>query len=571
MAGRGRAAASGDTGQVAGLVRPARLRRALLAGTVALGMAVGASGARAACGTLVLPTGLGANAATSAGSLHPILSPGSLYDQESFNLLFRPLLWYAPDHSIDWPLSHASAIDVQEGGKVFVVTLKPITWSDGVPVTADDVLYAFELMKKLGTAYVGYDTGGVPKMFESVEAAGPLTLRITLTQAVNPEWFELSGLSQFYALPRHAWGRFSVDEQRSLQTDLGFMSVVDGPFRLTEFDSGRYEAFAPNPTYVGQQPEVARLVLDFLQGVSPLEALRAGELDVANVPFNVYDAAIALPGLRIVHLPPASGYNSLVVNMANPATPFLADPRVRQAIADSINEDEIIRLAFHGNSVPVRSPVPPVPETFSSPDARAGRFPVGYDPEKARALLAEAGFTPGQDGVMQKDGRPLEWTNLLSDASVDGLVLAQIVQANLAATGIRMNLRLMQFNQIIALMDRDTAGWETTSIGWSFPNYPDMQTNFGTGAGENWGKFSDPETDALLKRVQDEAGRDALFKLQDHLAALQPFIAMPQGAYSLLARPGIEGLTDAIQSNYLWALQKVHFTGERACDAQAAR
>ncbi len=259
--------------------------------------------------------------------------------------------------------------------------------------------------------------------------------------------------------------------------------------------------------------------------------MRAGELDAANVPFDVYDAAVALPGLRLVHLPPASGYNSLVVNMANPATPFLADPRVRQAIADSINEDEIIRLAFHGNSVPVRSPVPPGARTRSRPpDAKAGRFPVGYDPVKARALLAEAGFTPGQDGVMQKDGRRLEWTNLLSDASVDGLVLAQIVQANLAAAGIRMNLRLMQFNQIIALMDRDTTGWETTSIGWSFPNYPDMQTNFGTGAGENWGKFSDPETDALLKRVQDEAGRDALFKLQDHLAALQPFIAMPQGA-----------------------------------------
>ncbi len=151
MAGRGRAAASGDTGQVAGLVRPARLRRALLAGTVALGMAVGASGARAACGTLVLPTGLGANAATSAGSLHPILSPGSALRP---GVVQPPVparcCGSRPDHSIDWSLSHASAIDVQEGGRVFVVTLKPITWSDGAPVTADDVLYSFELMKQLG-------------------------------------------------------------------------------------------------------------------------------------------------------------------------------------------------------------------------------------------------------------------------------------------------------------------------------------------------------------------------------------------------------------------------------------
>ncbi len=554
--------------------RPVRaFGRRLLAGAAAVAFASAGVPhiAQAGCGTLVLPTGLGANSATSVGSLHPILSPGSLYDQESFNLLFVPLLWFGPDHSIDYSLSHASAIDVQQGGRVFVITLKPITWSDGVPVTADDVVFSFEMMKELGPTFVGYDTGGIPKLFQSVEATGPLTLRITLTQPVNPEWFELAGLSQFYGLPRHAWARFSLDEQRSLQTDLGFMSVVDGPFRLTEFDSGRYEAFAPNPSYAGRKPEMARLVLDFLQGTSPLEALRAGDLDAANVPFNVYDTAVVLAGFHVVRLPPASGYNSLVVNMANPATPFLADTRVRQAIADAINEDEIIRLAFHGNSVAVRSPVPPVPEAFASADAKAGRFPVGYDPAKARALLAEAGFTPGPDGVMTRDGRRLEWTNLLSDASADGLVLAQIVQANLASVGIRMNLRLMQFNQIIALMDRDTTGWETTSIGWSFPNYPDMQTNFGTGAGENWGKFSDPETDALLTRVQNEPGRDALFRLQDHLAALQPFIAMPQGAYSLLARPGIEGLPDAIQANYLWALQKIHFSGARACDAQAAR
>ena len=554
------------------MTRPAHARR-LLAGAAALALACAgvAAPARAACGTLVLPTGLAANAPSAVQSLHPILTSGSLYDQESFNLLFQPLLWLTPEHTIDWSLSHAASIDVQDGGRVFVVTLKPITWSDGVPVTADDVLYSFELMKELGPLYVGYDTGGVPMMFHNIEATGPLTLRITLTQAVNPEWFELSGLSQFYALPRHAWGRTSLEEQRNLQTDVGFMSVVDGPFRLTEFNTGRYAAYAPNPGFVGEPPAMARLVLDFLQGTSPLEALRSGELDVANVPFNVYDAALAIPGLRVVSLPPSSGYESMVVNMANPAAPFLADTRVRQAIADAVDEDEIIRLAFHGHGVHARSPVPPAPVTFLSPDARAGRFPVGHDPAKARALLAEAGFTPGPDGILTRDGRRLEWTHLVSDASPDLLAEWQVVRSNLAAVGIRMNIRLMEFNQIIATLERDPAAWATAAVGWSFPNYPDMQTNYGTGAGENWGKFSDPETDALLKQVQSVPGREALFRLQDHLAALQPFIILPEGAFSLLAQPGIEGLPDAIQANFLWALQKIHFSGKRACDAQAAR
>ncbi len=527
--------------------------------------------ASAGCGALVLPTGLGVGPPTAAGSLHPVLSPGSLYDTELFNLIYRPLLWFLPDHTIDWSLSHAASIDVQEGGRVYVVTLKPIVWSDGVAVTADDVVYAFELMKALGPVFAGYDTGGMPRLFARVAATGPLVLRVELTQAVNPEWFELSGLGQLVALPRHAWGRYSLDEQRSLQTDAGFLSVVDGPFRLVEFNSGRYAAFAPNPSFVGQAPQMDRLVVDFLQGTSPLEALRAGELDAANLPFNVYDAALAIPGLSVVHLPPQSGYNSLVINMRNPDAAFLADVRVRQAMADAVDEDEVIRLAFHGSSVKVRSPVPPVPTTFVSADGQAGRFAVGYDPARARALLAAAGFAPGPDGIMQKDGVRLEWTDLLSDSASDLLVLYQIVQANLLAVGIRMNIRLMQFNQIIALMNRDPGGWQTASIGWSFPNYPDMQTNYGTGAGENYGHFSDAETDALLREVEDKPGREALFRLQDHLTGLQPFIILPQGAYSLLVQPGIEGLGDAIQANFLWALQKVRFVGERACHAQAAR
>lgn len=549
------------------------VRRRLLAGAAALALACAGVTpvAHAACGTLVLPTGLAANSPSAAQSLHPILTSNSVYDSESFNLLFRPLLWFTSEHTIDWSLSHAASIDVQDGGRVFVVTLKPIAWSDGVPVTADDVLYSFEMMKELGPLYWGYDTGGIPAMFRNIEATGSLTLRITLTQAVNPEWFELGGLSQLYALPRHAWRRYTLDEQRSLQTDPAFLSVVDGPFRLTEFNSGRYVAYVPNPGFVGEQPAMARLVLDFLQGTSPLEALRSGELDVANVPFNVYDAALAIPGLRVVSLPPSSGYESMVVNMANPAVPFLADARVRQAIADAIDEDEIIRLAFHGHGVPARTPVPPVPVTFLSADSRAGRFPVGHDPAKARALLAEAGFAPGPDGVLTRDGRRLEWTHLVSDASPDLLAEWQVVRSNLAAVGIRMDIRLMEFNQIIATVERDPAAWATVAIGWSFPNYPDMQTNYGTGAGQNWGRFSDPETDALLRQVQDVPGRDALFRLQDHLAALQPFIILPEGAFSLLARPGIEGLPDAIQANFLWALQKVHFSGARACDAQAAR
>lgn len=542
--------------------------RALPALALAAALLLSPTTDAAPCGTVVIPTGLGADGiAANVASLHPVLDPGSLYDQEAYNLLYRPLLWFAPDHSIDFALSHASAIAVSDDRTVFRVTLHPITWSDGVPVTADDVVYGFELIKALGPAYAGYGTGGIPDLFKSVAAAGPLELDVTLTQPVNPEWLELVGLQQLYALPRHAWSKYSLDEQRSLQTDTGFLSVVDGAFRLAEFNVGRDAVFEPNPTWTGRQPAMARLVLDFLQGVNPLEALQAGELDAASIPFAVYDQAVKLPGFQVVRQQPYSGYNSLMPNMANPAVAFFRDVRVRQAIADAIDQDEIVRLVYHGNSVPVHDSIPPRPEAFLSPDARAGKYPTGYNPQKARALLAAAGWQPGPDGIMVKDGRRLEWTDLLSAGSNDGLVLTQVIQANLAAAGMRMNIRQMEFNQIIATQERDPLGWEMASIAWTFPSYPDMQTNFGTGAGQNFTKYSDPKTDALLAQVSGEPGRDALFALQDYLAAQQPFIFLPQGSYAMLTAPGIAGLTDAVQSNYLWKPEFLTFTGARACDA----
>ena len=92
---------------------------------------------------------------------------------------------------------------------------------------------------------------------------------------------------------------------------------------------------------------------------------------------------------------------------------FFADVRVREAIADAINQPEMIGLAMHGHGYPVYGPVPPVPASFLSPAAQAGHYSVGYDPEKAKALLAVAGYAPGRDGIMQKDGKPLAFTLMI--------------------------------------------------------------------------------------------------------------------------------------------------------------
>ena len=542
-----------------------------LAALAASTMLAAPAAVAAPCGTVVVPTGNGVEAvAQPIASMHPVLTDGSLYDQEVYTQIFRPLLWYDGQHNLDFDDSQASAIDVSPDNTVYHVTLKPWRWSDGRPVTADDVVYGFELIKSLGQTYYNYGSGGMPELFAAVTADGPLSLTVRTTRPVNPDWFEALGLQQIYALPRHAWGSTPIEGQRSLQTSTKFLSVNDGPYKLDDYQPGRYVALVPNSEWIGHRPQVHRLVIDFLAGIDPLAALQTGELDVATIPFATYAFAASLPGFRVIPLPAGSSDNTILFNMAAPSVGFFRDLRVRQAIADAVDQKTLVKVVFHNRAEPLYSPVEAALPAYLSPDARADKFPVGYDPGKAIALLAAAGFTRGTDGVMQRDGVRLEWTDLLSSNSGDRLLLTQFVQADLARIGIRMNIRLMDFNQIIETTTRHPQDWQTASIGWSAITYPDLGINFGTDAGENYGKYSNASVDALLTRMGSERGRQALFEAQDLLSAQQPFLFMPQGDYSLLAAPGVYSYREAFQANYMWKLEYLTLSGARACPDNAA-
>ncbi len=544
--------------------------RTFLAALVAGAILVTSALAAPPCGVVVLPTGLGVEtSAEPLFSLHPLLTNNSIYDTEAFYQLYRPLLWIASDLTIDYEDSEARSIDVLDNNTLFRVHLKPWRWSDGAPVTADDVVYDFELIKQLGASYFGWGTDGMPDLFAAVTAIDPLTLEIRTPHPVNPEWFEELGIQTLFALPRHAWGKLDIEEQRARSGDPAFFSVVDGPFKVENYQVGRYLALSPNPQWSGRKPEMKRLVLDFLAGIDPLEALQSGEIDAATVAFNVKSKVGKLRDFRLLPLPPLSTYNGIIYNFANPASAFLRDLRVRQAIADAVDQKAIIDVIYRGSGEPVYGPVPSGDTTYLSPAAKAGRYAVGYDPEHARALLRAAGYTPGPDGVQQKDGARLEFTDLLSSNAPDRLLLGEFVQADLAKVGIRFNIRQLEFNQILALAYRQPLGWQTNSIGTTYPSYPDLGASFAIGAGQNFGRWADPATNTLLTQLANEPGRAALYAAQDRISEQQPQLFLPQGAYPILVAHGVEGYETALQTNLVWKLEYLHLTPGRACPARA--
>ncbi len=512
------------------------------------------------CGTVVIPPGLGIGPGADVTSFNPLLIT-SEYNSEAAYLLFEQLLWVNRYHEVDWTRSIASAVTTPDNGQTFDVTMRPWLWSDGVPVTSADVLYTFALIKAFGTNYTGYGSGGMPMMIASLTASDASHFRVVLKQRVNPNWFILNGLSLLVPLPAHVWSKYSTDQVWQGQSSPAFFRVSNGPLLIKRLVVGVDAEFAPNPLYGGDKMHFSRFIMKFENSEGQeLQAVESGDLDMSNVPFDLSEQASHLPGETVVTLPPTYSWHELIPNMLNAATPFFKDVRVRDAIADAISQKEVIAVAMHGQGVATYGPVPPYPPTFLSPAAKAGQFGVGYDPARARALLAAAGFVPGADGILQKNGRRLSFTLQIPAGQVLRIEMAETMQQNLHAVGIEMKVHQVEFNQILSEMVNQPNAWDAILIAEDLADYPSGEDLFKTGGYLNNNGYSNPEMDKLVTQSTNEPGMQGLFAYQDFASAQQPVIFLPNEQYSILVRNGLHGVQDFINPLGYWAPEKLYCT-----------
>ena len=497
---------------------------------------------KADCGTIIVPTGIGISSGADITSFNPLLS-SSLYNSEASALMYSGLIWIDGNTlEIDWSRSLASAITSPDNGTTYDVTLRQWHWSDGVQVTTADIAYTFRLIKELGPAYSGYGAGGMPDIIKSLNIISPTQFQVVLKHQANPQWFIYNGLGQLLPLPAHSWGLHTLDQVYQGQSTPAFFDVVDGPLKVARLDVGQDLVMTPNPEYDGPKLHFDRLVFKFLESDgTTLQAVEAGDVDMANAPIALWAAVQHLPGIHLVNLSPELSYNETELNLRNPMVPFLRDVRVRDAMADAINQPEMIRLIDHGLGIPAYGPVPPQPSTFLSPAARAGDYPVGYDPAKARELLRAAGFTPGPDGIMQKDGKKLSFVYLALTG--DGMIeqMTEMTQGYLAKIGIQMKVREIEFNQMESLLSDPKADWQAAGLGQTTAGYPTGEDLFGTNSFENSGGYSDPKMDRLIVESTDKPGLGGLYAYEDYASAQQPVIFMEGGDVSMLVRDRIKG------------------------------
>ncbi len=433
---------------------------------------------------------------------------------------------------------------------------KDAKWHDGHPVTAEDVRFTYEAMihPKTPTAYKE-DFLAV----QSFEVLDPYTVRITYPQpyaAAVESW-------GIWMLPKHLLERH-VKEGRLREAPENRRPVGNGPYRLAEWKSGEKVVVLANPDYFEGRPYISRVVYRIIpsQATIFLE-LKAKGVDFAGLTAIQFKRQTEYPAFRKAYSKyqyPANAYTYFGFNLKDPR---FADRRVRRAFAHAISKQELIDGVRLGLAREATGPYKPGTWAYN-PDVV--RFP--YDPEKAKALLAEAGWkdTDG-DGILDRNGEPFTFTIRTNQGNEERKKVAEIVQRRLKDIGVAAEIQILEWAAFIKEFVKKRR-FEAIILGWGIGLDPDQYEvwhSSKTGPDElNHISYANPEVDQLLELGRASCRREERKKyyvrLQEVLAEDQPilFLYFPDALPVVASRVhGIEPSPNGITYNFIrWYVPK---------------
>ena len=334
-----------------------------------------------------------------------------------FGHIFDPMLVIGGDGSLEPRLADSWST---EDSIVWDFELNPdAKWHDGTPVTADDVAYTFNLV----ATDTSLATNGYLRMLDFAEALTPTSVRFTLKTptAIFARWASLINVIQEGSAER-------LTPEEFTQSPIG-----SGPYRFVSLQGSERLLLEANDEYHRGRPDIDEIEFISVPSASArLAALRTGELDViSGFPASEVEGLREESGVSVVTAPNnRNHYLGL-----NPNNAPLDDPLVRQAINIAIDREALTSQALEGFGDPVGQPVAPVTFGYST-DSRFA--PAPYDPDRARSLLAEAGY----------DGTPVNLvypTGTLPFAATT----AEVVASYLTAVGIPVRLEPVEWGTLV--------------------------------------------------------------------------------------------------------------------------
>jgi peptide/nickel transport system substrate-binding protein len=424
----------------------------------------------------------------------------------------------------------AQSWDISKDGLTYTFHLRPnVKFHDGTPLTAEAVKFCFD--RQLNDQGPFYDTGTYPYVkgflgnVAGVEVVNPGTVQIRLKSPLTP-------FLQYLA--HHSLYIYSPEALKKWGKDVVKHPVGTGPFKLESWEPGVRVVLTRNDQYWGGAPKIRQAIyVPIIEAQARLSAIKTGEIDMTmDVPPDSLQDLRKDPDVVV-----AEANSSAVWYVAlNTRHPALKDKRVRQALNYAVQKDAIIRDILKGTAIVATTPLSPVYGPYH--EDKTVRYP--YDPEKAKALLKEAGYASGFDVTFFV---PESGSGMQSPVE-----MGTVIQANLAAVGVRAKIQTMEWG---AYLKKYLDSPDMAEMSWN-PSIGDpdhmmymLLSSDRFPPAFNAGYYQNPRVDELLRKGRttiDDRERVPLYKEAQRLVMEDaPWIFVDHGKQVIVYRKRVQG------------------------------
>ncbi|WP_411678373.1 ABC transporter substrate-binding protein [Caproicibacter sp.] len=463
-------------------------------------------------------------------------------------ILYLPLMDLGDDGTYKPQL--ADSVETTDN-KIYTVHLnKDAKWTDGQPVTADDVVFTTNLVCNPktnsnlssyinlidGTDKTGKSTGDT---VSGVKKIDDHTVQFTLKSKAGMDVFKDSVCKNIKTVPQHVFK--DADPATVLMSkQVQDAAVTDGAFKLVSFQKSQYVQLAANKDYFRGTPKVDELNFKIMQGSNITAELQSGEIDmnwpgIGNVPVEDYDKVKAMENLTIIPGVPWTIQYLFINNKT------FNDKKVRQAISMAIDRKSINDNLCKGEGELIQLPFAS-DYKFLNKDVSTPAF----DLAKAKQLLAESGFDTG---------KTIRFNVPTGNTTRESV--ANVVQSNLTALGLNVQIQKYDFPTIMSKLR--SLDYDLTIVGNSTtPTNPTSWLQFLYETGMDHNGYSNPDVDSLIESAYVETDENKIkedyMKLQEILADEMPTPGL-YASYELMAvnkrivtgKPKIYGMTVNVQ------------------------
>jgi len=441
-------------------------------------------------------------AITANPTAYPITAPGALTDILVNKTIYNCLVQYrlegdaievVPDLAESWE----AAADLSE----YTFKLKSgVTWHDGQPLTAEDVKFTMDAVLDPNVNASGR---GVVSSIDSTEVVDDQTVKFVLKYPFASLPIMLGYNKPI--VPKH------LLEGQDLNEPAEFLRkpIGTGPFKFQEFVQGSHLAVEANPDYFEGAPLLDGIIFKIIpDGNARVAQVRSGEIDFTVIEPAQIDALSGVDNVEIRYVPQVNYYFFAI----NHSSPKMQDVRVRQALVYAINRQAIVDQVLKGHGKVATGPINPLLGPYYNPDVPT----YDYDPERAAALLEEAGWTKGSDGILtnaQGEKLTIRFNGPKGYPAMEQVIT--YAQQEYQKLGIQVTLEIVDWP--VHLDMYHNLEYDLLMEWWITPPDADLYDHYHSESSSNWWAYKNPEIDDLIVKARSEPDEQRRIELYHEL------------------------------------------------------